>query len=379
MQAQSNDEPRMPAAELPPNPWLFRQPSHSVRNAAIAALVAWVPLAVLSATEGLIRGGAQIPLLYDLAAHVRFLFALPLLIFAERPVGRGIGRTIAYFQTSGLISDKDGNRFAIILKRVTRFANSPAAIVVPAALTIILGLSGLSRLQVLSVTTWIQPHSGESLSLAGRWYTLVALPLYQFVVLRWLYRAVVWGWWLTTVSRLRLRLAPMHPDGAGGLGFLGRGIVPFGSVGLALSSVLAAALALRFVYAGADTYRELQVYGLSTLIWLAIVVGPTLLFAPCLHEARRSNLTKFGLFATSYAKVFRSTEADNKPRIDVAAIRPFNHLSATYRVIAGMKLTPVSRKDLVALMLPNLLPAVPLAATTMPLKEVLKALMRIIA
>jgi hypothetical protein len=50
----------------------------------VIALVAWVPLLVLSALEGQVLGGSvAVPFLLDVEVHVRFLVALPLLIGAE--------------------------------------------------------------------------------------------------------------------------------------------------------------------------------------------------------------------------------------------------------------------------------------------------------
>ena len=59
----------------------------SVRTAAVLATVAWLPLLVLAAIQGVALGGALIPFVYDLAAHVRFLVAVPVLVLAEIPIG----------------------------------------------------------------------------------------------------------------------------------------------------------------------------------------------------------------------------------------------------------------------------------------------------
>ena len=54
------------------------------RRVVVIALVAWLPLLVLSLIGGHALGGTiKIPFLYDIEAHVRFLIALPLLIIAE--------------------------------------------------------------------------------------------------------------------------------------------------------------------------------------------------------------------------------------------------------------------------------------------------------
>jgi hypothetical protein len=57
---------------------------------------------------------------------------------------------------------------------------------------------------------------------------------------------------LWRMSRLDFQLMPTHPDGAGGLGFLGYAHVPFGSIVFALGATLSGILATRIVFEGAS-------------------------------------------------------------------------------------------------------------------------------
>src|SRR5262249_3329713 len=59
----------------------------SRRAALVLAGVTWIPLFLLSAIGGLAFSGANIPFIYDLAAHVRFLVAVPVLVLADTPIG----------------------------------------------------------------------------------------------------------------------------------------------------------------------------------------------------------------------------------------------------------------------------------------------------
>ena len=49
---------------------------------------------------------------------------------------------------------------------------------------------------------------------AGYWYVFVSVPLFQFILLRWYFRFLLWFWFLWRVSRLNLRLRP-DPPGPG--------------------------------------------------------------------------------------------------------------------------------------------------------------------
>jgi hypothetical protein len=54
------------------------------RQRVVIALLAWLPLLLLSTLKGqLMEGGATVPFLFDVQVHIRFLVALPLLIIAE--------------------------------------------------------------------------------------------------------------------------------------------------------------------------------------------------------------------------------------------------------------------------------------------------------
>src|SRR3954447_20515621 len=54
------------------------------RRIVVLALLAWVPLLLLSVAEGHAwDGGVKLPFLHDVELHVRLLLALPLLIVAE--------------------------------------------------------------------------------------------------------------------------------------------------------------------------------------------------------------------------------------------------------------------------------------------------------
>lgn len=81
----------------------------------------------------------------------------------------------------------------------------------------------------VNASTWYVGGVGAELrlSMAGYWLAYVSLPLYQFLLLRWLFRILVWPRFLWQVSRLNLHLVPTHPDRAGGLGFLAQSAAAF--------------------------------------------------------------------------------------------------------------------------------------------------------
>jgi hypothetical protein len=61
-------------------------PQFLSRQAAMAVLLCWVPLAVLSLAQGHFLCGIKLSFLRDIETHVRFLVSLPVLIMAEMVV-----------------------------------------------------------------------------------------------------------------------------------------------------------------------------------------------------------------------------------------------------------------------------------------------------
>ena len=104
----------------------------------------------------------------------------------------------------------------------------------------------------LETASWYAVPDGEGMqSHARRILVLfVSLPIFQFILVRWYLRFFLWFWFLWRVSRLDLRLVPIHPDRTGGLGFLGRSTNAFAPILFAQGAVLAGLLASQIFYAG---------------------------------------------------------------------------------------------------------------------------------
>ena len=64
----------------------------------VIALLAWLPLLLLSALEGqLIGGSVAVPFLLDVEVHIKFLVALPLMVGAELVVHRRMRLLVKQF------------------------------------------------------------------------------------------------------------------------------------------------------------------------------------------------------------------------------------------------------------------------------------------
>ena len=76
--------------------------------ALVAAGLCWLPLLILSIIEGVAWGDrVSIPFFYDLAAHTRFLIAVPILILADAIIGPMLVQVSVHLSNSGHIRDED--------------------------------------------------------------------------------------------------------------------------------------------------------------------------------------------------------------------------------------------------------------------------------
>ena len=85
---------------------------------------------------------------------------------------------------------------------------------------------------------------------AGYWYAFVSIPIFQFILLRWYLRLLIWFRLLWQVSRLNLRLISTHPDRAGGLAFLGKSYLRLRTDPFRPRRLLAGLIASRILYEG---------------------------------------------------------------------------------------------------------------------------------
>jgi hypothetical protein len=354
-----------------------------IRSAVILIALTWVPLFVLCMVEGLAFGRVKIPFFYDIAAHTRFLIAVPVLVLADIAVGARLRGIMGHFVGAHLVRDDQLRKFEQIILDSLRFRDSHIGELIVVILTYLATYNALSGVSSQS-GTWFRPEPGQGLTLVGYWYALVALPIFQFLIFRWIYRMAVWSRFLWRVSRLELVLTPTHPDGAGGLAFLGKSLIPFGVILFALSAVVSSAIAERILFTGARLEGYLWSYITLFVLALAVFVAPMLIFVPNLLALKQRGLMEYGTLGSEYTQAFYrrwvgKSEPTEEPLLGTGDIQSLADLGNSFEIIRKMRILPVELSDFIAFVLPGLIPALPLAATVMPVAEIVKDLLKLIA
>lgn len=347
-------------------------------------LVAWLPLLVWTAYEGVAIGKAvSVPFLYDLEVHVRFLVAIPLLLLAEVVAHQRIQPVVQHFVSAGIVPPAALPGFRMAVGRAMRLRNS-----LTVELILAVGVFGFGWLSFwattadLTTSTWyamVEP-AGRRLTHAGQWYGHVSIPIVQFLLLRWYFRLLIWFIFLWRVSRLDLALTPTHPDRSGGLGFLVGGLSAFAPVILAQSAFLAALIGGRILFQG----RTLQSFQYEivafAVLQLLLVLGPLFVFAPALLELKRRGRREYGALAVRYTQEFHQkwiggAAPPSEPLVGSADLQSLADLANSYEVVRSMRAVPFGRDALVQVAVPALLPFVPLLLTVVPAETILKSLL----
>ena len=99
----------------------------SARTALILMTLIWVPLCVLCLIEGVAFSGVKLPFFCDIAAHTRFLLAVPVLVLADIPVGARLRQVVRHFVVAHLIREEDLTKFQAIVLDTLRFRDARVA------------------------------------------------------------------------------------------------------------------------------------------------------------------------------------------------------------------------------------------------------------
>jgi hypothetical protein len=353
------------------------------RRIVVIALLAWLPLALLSGLGGrLLPGTTAVPFLLDVEVHIRYLLAVPLLVAAELVVHQRMRPVLQQFLARDLVPERSRREFDAAFASLVRWRNSTGAEL--SLIGIVYGLGVLfiwRNYGALDADSWYA--TGQVLTTAGWWYVFVSIPIFQFLLVRWYFRIFLWARFLRQVSRIELRLLPSHPDRVGGLGFLANTAYAFVPLALAHGAVLAAMLANRIFYLGASL-ADFRGEALTMVLFVELLVfGPLLAFAIQLARTKRTGLADYGTLATRYvgqfdAKWLRGGAPPGEPLVGSADVQSLADLANSFEVVKGMRIVPMTRDAVLQVAAATVAPLVPLFLTVMPWEELVKKLFGIL-
>jgi len=355
-------------------------------RALFFALLAWLPLLVLSAVQGMAWGGSiKVPLLYDLTEMTRFLLSVPLLIMAERVVDYRSNEVIRHFIESDLIDEEELPQYEAIVRKTMAMVKAlpvEGIIVVLVILNTIFLPFEFSEL----TTTWqfLVSSAGPERTPAGWWYLAVSIPIFQFLMGRWIYRYLVWCSFLWRVSRLKLRLIATHPDRVGGLAFLGVLQVKFCPIIFALAALVSGYVGREILFGGASL-QQYQMMILGDILFLVLIfLGPYLVFSMQLFKAKERGFLAYSGLANDYTfsfhrKWIRKENPNGEQLLGTSDIQSLADISNSFAIVRDMRIVPF---DLQTTIVPfatcAIIPFLPLLFLVFPVQEIVVKFMEIL-
>jgi len=361
---------------------------HMGRRVLIAVLIAWLPLLLFATAQGLAIGPTRLEsFLMDFAVNVRLLVVVPVFMLGEAIGGAQLRAVVQQFLDAGLVKAESRAQFDATVTDTVRLSRSGRTEAVLLSLAYLHSAVVLFMLLFeLKASTWRVPMTDghANISLAGLWFFLVAFPLYSFLLWRWLLRIALWWRLLWQISKLDLQLSPSHRDGADGLAFLSISLEAFALFVFGAAAFSAAGVADFVVYEGQSPLQyQWEIVGFVILL-LILIAGPVLFFLRPLYHAREEAILRYGALASRQLRRIEGRWHPEGPmREDIELSMPdflsITHLRDSVTAVHKMSLIPLTKEDVLQLVIIALLPFLPVLATQVPIGEILSMLLKALA
>lgn len=356
-----------------------------LRRAIFFSLLTWLPLVLWAGFTGrALPGVVDEPLLQHFGIHVRFLFAVPLLILGEAMLHRLMARFIPYFLTSGLVREEQRREFAEIIQGVVRLRNRT----LPWLVIIVLIAAQMFMEPEPSAAhelKWAAEAGAEGARVGfGRWwFDCVSRPIFTVLLAAWIWRLAMLCILLKRIAGLDLALVPTHPDRAGGLGFLEKLPSAFSLFALSVSAVIASRMAHDVIYHGVHV-KSLQGLAVAVLIVLVgVCMVPLLVFIRPLAAAKRQAMLEYGALVGRHGRLVRrrwilGESLDEDALLQAPEIGPVADTLALYEAVRNMRVAPIGKAAIIGVALPALIPLLALFSIEVPIKDLLKQVLGIL-
>lgn len=350
--------------------------SRIVARATVFALVSFCPLVILAAVQGFaINADTNRSMLLDFSVYGRFVVAIPLFVLAEGLVHERFVIIASYFFNSGIIPEGERAAYLNLLNLTQRLVTAAPAEIFLVLLAYLVASISVSYDLFYGPISWKQSEDG-TLSFAGWWLLFVSMPLFQFLLLRWAWRLIIWCIFLWRLSRLDLQLLSTHPDSAGGLGILAESIYAFTPIFAGLSAVFSSVWCKAVVFFGADANGFIRPFCVFLLATFLISVAPLTIFTERLIRVKLRGLHDYGVLANAHSWFFdekwiRHAEQNMPSVLGTPDISSLCDLSTDYQTVQSMKLFPFRLQNLLYLAGAVCIPMIPLLLIQVPLREVI--------
>src|SRR6187431_2153692 len=200
--------------------------NHQLVLAIAGICFAWLPLFIFTLMDGKLWNNASVPFLHDIAMQARLLVALPVFILIRITIDIKTTAVIKYMLNSLMGEEERQRMLKEVLPRMRKLACSSLTewimlLIVIGSVWSLVQKVGYGGLQGDGINWRFVGAPGDNiLSLAGKWAAFISIPFFQFLLLQWVWRYIVWIFLLFHIAKAKLVLLPTHADRSGGIGIL---------------------------------------------------------------------------------------------------------------------------------------------------------------
>jgi hypothetical protein len=353
---------------------LVRRETNTVALGLALGLVSWSILWGLASIRGV---SDRLFSLSAIALDVRLLVVIPLFFLCESTLDPRLRDFVSTIVRSGVVPGNALPALESEIARTVRWKDAwlPEAICLLAAALLSL-FAG--QLHLSGKTAALDPtRSLSDVPLAGLWYWIVCLPLFRFLMFRWIWRIALWCRFLWRLAKLDLHLVPIHPDGAAGLGYLEVAQTHFTPLVLAISIVVSASFAEEISSGKAIFEVIYPAFALTLIVELALIFLPPCVFALRLRACQEKGLSDYIVFAARYVNDFekkwlKASTIPADPLLGTADLQSLADLSSSVGIVRNMRWVPVSTRLLIAVVVAALVPMLPLFLFKYPIAELVQ-------
>jgi hypothetical protein len=346
------------------------------RQIAFLIAVGWLPLLLITLFS---NPGAALSLLTEYRVYARMVIAVPVLMIGEFLMDSRFRTAFMHIRHAGILDAPDLEYMDSVIATLVRIRDS----ILPelTILVIVIVHTATGYKSQVNDMPWLAQGAGADLQLtAAGWYSiLVSALIFQFLFVLSLWRWLLWAFFLFKLSRRDLKVVPTHPDGHGGLGFLGEPSSAFAPVALAATAVIGATWRHQILHQGAHLI-DFKLPAIALVVIVALLaLGPLVFFIYPLAALRRRGIREYGVlgqivsadFHTKWISHGAGRQTELLQASDSAAL---NNFGQDYKRIEDLKPFPADIGSLYTLAAAIAIPALPTVLAEIPLAVVLKDL-----
>jgi hypothetical protein len=350
---------------------LVRAGDFRAKLPALAVLaLTWGMLAVVAGVERVVTPEVD-PVLIEYAVVGRLWFAIPLFFVAESELHQRMSQTMTHLERGDLVDGASLPELERVLRRAERWRDT--WIVEYGLFVVAIGLGVSTVMNPGHNLGWLQDATPRVRTPDRVWYTLVAMPVFQFLLARWLWRWALWSYVVARMSRLRLRLVTTHPDRAGGVALLANPTYAFSIFFAGVSSALAGTWSTQVEHWRTSINAYLAPFVLLGVVGNVLAFGALTLFFRPLRRARFDGLREYGQLALVHNRLFHARWVDGKTDelLGTPDISSLADLQSAHDCMSQTRLVPYGTRELIVLGACTAAPMLPAIGLAISFKELL--------